>query len=85
MNRDQRIKAILSAEFAPTELVVTNNSHEHAGHSGSPNTGSSHYEIVIKSKKFTGLNKVSIHRLINKALQPEFESGMHALAIRASD
>ena len=41
--------------FKPEILKVINDSEKHKGHSGSPNSGNSHFSITIKSKKLNGL------------------------------
>ena len=37
--------------FKPEILKVINDSEKHKGHSGSPNSGNTHFTITIKSKK----------------------------------
>lgn len=82
MTRTERIRSLLIRSFAPKTLEVMNNSHEHAGHQGSPGTGESHYTIVIKAQAFDGLSQVQNHRAIYQALDTEFKSGLHALSIK---
>ena len=49
MTRDERIHTILNEHLSPSNLQVINDSHQHAGHSASPGTGDSHYQIIIVS------------------------------------
>ena len=55
--------------FKPEILKVINDSEKHKGHSGSPNSGNSHFSITIKSKKLNGLTRVSGQRAIYKVLE----------------
>lgn len=73
----------LRAALDPTHLVVTNDSHLHAGHMGDDGSGESHFTVEIESPAFTGLNRVACQRLVNRALADLLASRIHALAIRA--
>ena len=75
------IETRLHEAFAPERLAVLDESAAHAGHSGS---GESHFRVRIVSASFTGRSRVDRHRMINEALKPAFEKGVHALAIEAS-
>jgi len=83
MTMEDRIRAKLSAEFAPSILSVVNESHLHAGHHGSPGTGASHFRVHIVSALFAGASRIERHRLVNQALATELKEGIHALAIKA--
>ncbi len=78
-----RIETKLRASFAPDHLVVTDDSHQHAGHSGARPGGQTHFSIEIISAAFQGKSRVDIHRAINALLADEFADGVHALAISA--
>ena len=67
-NRVARIEAALRAHFAPTILQVQDDSAMHAGHSGARAEGETHYNVLVVSERFSGLNRVARHRLINAAL-----------------
>ena len=84
MIRSQRIQQLLSKAFAPEALKVIDDSHKHAGHAGARPGGETHYTVQIQAKAFDGLSRVQIHRAIMDVLQPEFQTGLHALAIKAS-
>ena len=71
--------------FSPDILEVENESYKHSGHSGSPNTGNSHFSIKIKSEKFTGLSRLDAQRQIYRVLEEEMKKGIHALAIKIID
>ena len=58
-------------------------SHQHAGHRSSPETGESHFRVLIVSDAFTGKSRVTRHRIVNDVLRDELKDGVHALAIKA--
>ena len=57
--------------FLPDHLQVINDSDKHKGHSGSPNTGNSHFSVIIKSNQLCSMNRVAGQRLIYKVLKEE--------------
>ena len=75
---------LLTAAFAPTRLVVSNDSAAHSGHSGDDGSGESHFSIVIESAAFAGLSRVARQRAVNAALGDIPGQRVHALAIRAA-
>lgn len=83
MTMEDRIRARLTEAFAPADLTIVNESHLHAGHHGSPGTGSSHFRVHIVSARFAGASRIERHRLVNEALAAELQGGIHALAIKA--
>ncbi len=68
--------------FLPDHLQVINDSDKHNGHSGSPNSGNSHFSVIIKSNQLCSMNKVAGQRLIYKVLKKEMQNGIHALSIK---
>jgi BolA protein len=80
---EQTIREKLNKAFAPLVLDVENDSHRHAGHAASPNTGESHFRVNIVADRFAGLSRVERHRLVNEALARELSGQIHALAIQA--
>lgn len=83
MSAEQEIRESLMIALEPTRLDIVNESHRHAGHASSPQTGESHFEVLIVSPKFAGLSRVARHRHVNQALAGLLESRVHALAIKA--
>jgi BolA protein len=72
----------LRERLAPSELLVLDESADHAGHVGSNGTGSgTHFRVRIASPQFTGKSRVQRHRLVYDALQDFMDQGLHALAI----
>lgn len=84
MNRSERIHQILSDAFQPTGLEVVDDSHKHAGHAGARPEGETHYTVIISAAAFDGLTRVARQRAVMEVLKPEFETGLHALSIKAS-
>ena len=84
MNRSERIHQILSDAFQPSQLDVVDDSHKHAGHSGARPEGETHYTVIIVAETFDGLSRVARQRAVMDVLRPEFETGLHALSIKAS-
>jgi BolA protein len=79
-----RISAKLTQSFAPAALEVIDESHQHAGHSGSRPDGESHFRVKIVAEAFRGKSRVEQHRLVNAALAEELRERVHALAIQSS-
>ncbi len=80
-NRAQRIHAALTAGFTPIRLEVVDDSQSHAGHAGAAPGGETHYNVLLVSDAFTGMNRVARSRAVHAALDAEFSSGLHALAL----
>ncbi len=79
----QRIEAALTAAFQPESLEITDDSALHAGHSGAPDGGESHFTVHITASAFSGKNRVERHRMVNTALKEELAGPVHALALKA--
>lgn len=79
---EEEIKIRLQ-KLAPKRLEIINDSHLHAGHASSPNSGQSHFTVIIESDQFEGLSRVAKQRHVLEAIGDLFERGLHALAIRA--
>ena len=77
----ERITHALTAQLAPVELEVEDDSAAHAGHAGARD--GSHFNVRIVSARFAGLPRISRHRLVYDALRPWMAEGVHALAIDA--
>ena len=77
MSRRKRIEEQLQATLSPTHLEVTDESHMHSV----PDGAESHFKVVAVSELFSEHKLVGRHRLVNRALKGELESGLHALAL----
>ncbi|MEL6824955.1 MAG: BolA family protein [Pseudomonadota bacterium] len=83
MSRSERIHTTLTKVFSPSALEVLDDSHKHAGHAGAQPEGETHYTVKIISPAFEGLSRVAMQRAVMDALKDEFDSGLHALSIKA--
>ena len=79
----ERITQKLTEAFAPQELRVIDESHQHHGHGGWREGGETHFRVDIVSDAFAGKSRLERHRLINAALAQELADRVHALAIAA--
>jgi BolA protein len=78
----ETIHTKLTTAFAPAELSVEDDSHRHAGHSGSRPGGETHFSVRIVSDTFAGLGRVERQRRVYAALAELMKpNGIHALAL----
>lgn len=77
MSRKERIEQILTKELFPVFLSVEDESHNHHV----PEGAQTHFKVIATSAKFTDLNRVARHRVVNHLLSKEFDLGMHALSL----
>ena len=81
MSVAETMRAKLTERFAPTRLVIVDESHRHAGHAGAQPGGETHFNVTIVSPVFAGLNRVARQRLVYEALAAEIAGGVHALSL----
>jgi BolA family transcriptional regulator, general stress-responsive regulator len=77
----ERIRAKLSAEFAPVVLDIEDESSRHAGHAGAAPGGETHFRVRIVSAAFAGLGRVERQRRVYTVLASELAERVHALAL----
>lgn len=82
-DRTERIDAALRAAFSPTDLLIKDQTHLHAGHAGAEG-GLGHFEVQIMSDAFSGKNPIERHRMVYDALGELMLTDIHALKIRAT-
>ena len=81
-DRRYRMEALFQKGLTKIEKIeIVNQSHMHKHHAGDDGTGETHYDIVIISDDFEGLNRVKRHRIVNDLLAPEFDMGLHAISM----
>ena len=80
--REQAIRDCLTACFQPSDLVIKDQTHLHAGHEGARD-GKGHFSISIVSDSFAGTTRVQRHQMVYDALGALLESDIHALRIKA--
>lgn len=78
------IETLLTRQFTPTRLDVSNDSAMHHGHAGDDGSGESHFTVTIESAAFAGKSRLERQRMVNRALGDIPGERVHALAIRAS-
>jgi BolA protein len=84
MGLESQIRAALEAAFAPTDLVVVNESARHAGHAGDDGSGESHWRVTIAAPAFAPMTRIERHRAVHAALGPAIMGRLHALALTIS-
>ncbi|MHB8477653.1 MAG: BolA family protein [Steroidobacteraceae bacterium] len=80
--RAQRLRRCLETRFAPSLLLIEDESHLHAGHAGAAQ-GHSHFRVTIESEAFRGVSPLARHRLVYAAVGDLLKTDIHALAIEA--
>ena len=83
MSRVERIRIALQSALSPSQLLVTDDSHKHAGHAGARD-GRGHFHVQIVSEAFYGMSPLARHRAIYAALGQMMETDIHALSIQAT-
>ena len=89
-----RIETLLREAFAPSKLLIKDQSHLHAGHAGAKD-GRGHYDVTIVAEAFAGKspiarhrmegqNRIQRHRMVYDALTQLLATDIHALRIKAS-
>ena len=74
------IRSRLETAFQPDELDVVDDSHRHVGHAGARD-GRGHFQVRIRSHRFTGKRTVERHRMVYAALGSLMQTDIHALGL----
>lgn len=82
MDRPAAIRARLEAALAPDNLIITDESHLHAGHPGAA-AGGGHFAVGIVADSFRGRSLLERHRMVYTALGDLIPDEIHALSIQA--
>jgi BolA protein len=77
----EKLRHNFETAFNPVELVIEDQSAQHAGHSGAREGGESHFRVRIVSAAFSGLSRVERHRKVYAAASGAIAAGLHALAL----
>jgi BolA protein len=75
------IETTLRQAFAPSHLVVEDESARHAGHAGAA-SGGGHFRVLIVAERFRNQSPVARQRAVYTALGSAMKSTIHALALR---
>ena len=81
MSVAETIRDKLTGRFAPTRLVISDDSHRHAGHAGAQPGGETHFAVTIVAPAFIGLSRVARQRLVYETLADELATRIHALSL----
>jgi len=81
MDRLSFIETTLRAAFAPLHFEIRDDSAKHARHPGAAG-GGGHFEVVIVTEAFRGLNRVARQRRVFAALGDTVGNEIHALAMK---
>jgi BolA family transcriptional regulator, general stress-responsive regulator len=82
-SRESLLRQRLESRFAPSVLIVQDESHLHVGHAGAAG-GHGHFRVTIVAEAFRGMPPVARHRLVYAAVDDLLRTDIHALAIEAS-
>lgn len=77
----EEIESALRQAFDVKEISVVDDSASHAGHSGAPAGGESHFNVRLRSADFAGKSRIARHRAVHAAIGPELVGRIHALAL----
>jgi BolA protein len=77
----ETIRSKLEAAFAPADLIIIDESHQHAGHHGHDGKGESHFAVAMKAAAFAGKSRVERQRMVYGVLAEELAGQVHALRL----
>lgn len=83
MSVEDIIRRKLTEAFQPARLDIENESHLHHGHHGSPQTGESHFRVLLAADAFDGIGRVERQRKVYAVLSEELAGPVHAFALTA--
>ena len=81
MNRTKRIKDIIEKNFNEFSISVTDDSLAHKGHNNFNGNEETHIIIELKNNNNLDINRLEVHKKINKLLYEEYQQGLHSLQI----
>lgn len=81
MSVTDEIRANLTKAFAPSTLIVIDESEKHRGHAGYQEGGESHFQVVIHAADFADMTRIERHRAVHAAIGPDLMNRIHALAL----
>jgi len=80
VERVEMIHQRLTDALAPESLDIEDDSASHVGHASAGGAG--HFNVVIVSDKFEGLNLLKRHRLVYAAVDDIMNTEIHALSMK---
>jgi BolA protein len=82
MSVEATIREKLVEALHPVRLDIVNESHLHAGHGSAPDTGESHFRVLVVSPLFAGKSRLARQRLVNEALAEDLKTRIQRLRTR---
>ena len=82
MKRKQRILKKIEKELINFSTEIIDNSYLHSGHNNFDGSNETHIMIKLLNQSSKNINRLDIHRKINKLLNNEFKMGLHSLEIK---
>ncbi len=82
MTLPEEIEARLRARVEIEAFQLHDDSQAHKGHAGAA-SGGGHFDLMLVSPAFEGLNRVRRHQLVYDALSDLLPTRIHALSIDA--
>lgn len=82
MDRSEKIEQRIRQALSPQHFALEDVSHRHRGHAGAA-SGAGHFEVVVVSSRFEGMNRVARHRAVYSALGAMIPDEVHALSAQA--
>ena len=82
MTLPEEIEARLRASLEIEAFQLHDDSQAHKGHAGAA-SGGGHFDLMLVSPGFEGLNRVRRHQLVYDALSDLLPTRIHALSIDA--
>mgnify|MGYP001169041706 CR=1 FL=1 len=82
MKRKNRIYGILKKKLTDFNVSIEDNSFKHKGHNNFDGSNETHLLLILKQNSKKQVNRLEMHRLVNKILKDEFKKGLHALEIK---
>ena len=81
MSVADEIRTKLIQGLSPIRLDIVDESHLHAGHSGAPEGGESHFRVSVVSSAFDGISRIQRQRMVYRLLESELQGTIHALSL----
>ncbi len=75
------IREKLTSALNPERIDVVDESHQHAGHTGSRPGGETHFRVEIVAAAFEGKSRLERQRMVYAALNEEMAQQIHALSL----
>ena len=77
------IAQALAETFDPSYLKITDDSHQHHGHSGNPTgAGNTHFSVELTAASFEDKPLVARHKMVYACLDQWMNSPIHALSLK---